>query len=166
MKVGIESCEDLFNKLMFEKERFESDWSDYNFFNFVVTAWHLQNDWLKNNKDNRPEFAMRKINTSPEEMKEVLNITRDIANGSKHFKLDASSEKKKVVTEVHPPEIRDWHSYFFGPKPAVSTVKSYYSVADLSYLITEYFKWIFNDSESAESFPENIQKHLDYCKIE
>ncbi len=107
---------------------------------------------------------MRKINTTPEDMKEVINIARDIANGSKHFKLDAPSEEKRVVTEVHPAEIRDWHSYFFGPKPTISATKSYYSVADLSYLITEYFKWIFNDSESAKHIPESIEKHLDRCK--
>ena len=164
MKIGLENCTELFAKLKFEKERLDSNWNEYDFFNFMVTAWHLQNDWLKNDRDNRPELAMRKINDSPVQMKEIMNIARDIANGSKHFRLDQPSEKKKVVNEVHPPEIRDWHSYFFGAKHAVSTNEAYYSVADLSGLIMRYFIWVFDDLQPAH-LPNGIQKQLDYCNL-
>lgn len=100
-------------------------------------------------------------------MMEVINITKDVANGSKHMVLDDKSLRRKVVTNIHPPEIRDWYSYFIaGPQFGISTKSSYYSVSDLVFLITSYFEWIFDDSMSADIFPENIEKHLEYCKIE
>ena len=163
MKVGIDSCHDLFEKLKFEKSRLEKEWNEYDFFNFVVTAWHLQNDWLASDKIGRPTLAMRKINQAPPIKNEVMKNARENTNGSKHFKLDQKNENNKVVVKIHGPEIRDWHSYFFGPKYGISTQSSYYSTSDFIFIIYEYFAWVFDDNTSAKSLPEKIQKHLEYC---
>jgi|SRR5690554_117469 len=165
MKVGLGSCTDLFEKLKYEKLKLDEEWNAYDFFNFTVTAWHLQSDWLKNDREGRPAHAMRKINQAPEQMKEVVNIARDITNGSKHFKLDKPNMDKKVVEKVHAPEIRDWHSYFFGPKHGISTKSAYYTTSDFLFLVHEYFVWIFSDNLSATEFPKNIAEHLRLCNI-
>jgi hypothetical protein len=164
LKVGIGTCKELHAKLQREAEKLDSDWNEYDFFNFVVTAWHLNYDWLKNDVANRPKFAMKKSSMAPLQMREVIKIARDLANGSKHFTLSAKSAKEQVITEVHPPEIRDWHSWFFSaPKHGVSTKNAYYSVSDFTYLIMEYTNWLFDDSTL--DFPDKINKHLKYCKI-
>ena len=162
MIIGIRNCRDLYEKLRFEKNKLDSEWNEYDFFNFIVTAWHMQNDWIKNDKTKRLYSAKQKIKQAPSDMKEVVNIARDIANGSKHFKLDKKSEDKKVVKEIHEPEVRSWHSYYFGPKYGISTESSYFSSSDLIYLIWAYFEWIFDDSIKPKSFPDKIEKHLKY----
>ena len=166
MKLGLDNCSDLLEKLRYEKSKLDKEWNAYDFFNFTVTAWHLQNDWLKNDKEGRPNHAMRKVNQAPEQMKEVVNIARDIANGSKHFKLDKRNMEKKVIEELHEPEIRDWHSYFFGAKHGISTKTAYYSTLDFVSLIHNYLEWVLSDNLSESEFPEEIEKHLKFCKLE
>lgn len=166
MKIGLSNCRDLLNKLQYEKSRLDNEWNEYDFFNFVVTAWHLHTDWIEKNREGRPVKAMKKFKASPNTMKEVINISRDIANGSKHFNLNLKSEKNKVVTQVNEPEIRDWHSYYFGPKYGISTDLAYYSVADFIFIIGSYFEWIFDDEIEINMFPPKLIKHLNYCKID
>ena len=165
MKIEIESCVDLFSKLKYEKSKLDKEWNSFDFFNFTVTAWHLHNDWLKNDKYNRPNLAMRKIDQALPQMKEVVSIARDLSNGSKHFKLDKPNMEKKVVEKIHAPEIRDWHSHFFGPKYGISTKSAYYSTADFIYLLYEYLAWVMSDNQPAEVMPQKIIKHLDFCKL-
>jgi|SRR5690554_1052047 len=162
MKIGLESCSDLHQKLKYEKSKLDEKWNAYDFFNFTVTAWHLQNDWLKNDIKGRPTHAMKKIHQLDEQMNEVVRIARDIANGSKHFKLDRPSMAKKVVDGISKPETRDWHSYFYGPKHGISTKTSYYSTSDFIFLIDEYFTWIFSDDLPTTDLPKSIIDHLNY----
>ncbi len=164
MKIGIKNCRALFKKLKFEKDRLDSKWNEYDFFNFVITAWHLQADWINNDKTENLDYPRSKINKVPPAMKEVIDIARDIALGSKHFKLDQKSEKRKIVKEIHEPEVRNWHSYYFGPKYGISTESSYYSSSDFIYLIFDYFEWVFDDSIKPCMFPEKIEKHLQSCR--
>ena len=46
--LGITSSLDMFNKLKYESRLLDNDLQNtYNAFNFIVTAWHLFNDWPK-----------------------------------------------------------------------------------------------------------------------
>jgi len=171
VRIGLTNCNRLYEKIYSDKKLLETKISEakfdeFAFFNFIVTSWHLYNDWLNADKLNRPALVHKKKKRTPALMLEVMNIARDITNGSKHLKLDQTNMKKKVVAEVHEPEIRDWYSYFIaGPQYAISTESSYYSVSDLLFLITDYFEWLFDDSIQPENFPEKLHNHLKYCKI-
>jgi hypothetical protein len=165
LKIEINSCVDLFEKLGYEKSKLDKEWNPFDFFNFTVTAWHLHHDWLNNDKSNRPTLAMRKVDQALPQIKEVVMIARDLSNGSKHFQLNKPNMKKKVVEKIHDPEIRDWHSYFYRPKHGISTKSAYYSTADFIFLLYEYLAWVMSDNQSAEVMPEKIVKHLDSCKV-
>ncbi|NKJ68198.1 hypothetical protein EX191_10385 [Vibrio chemaguriensis] len=160
MKVGIETVHELREKLKFERQRVTQSYHPYDFFNFVVTAWHLHHDWIKNDKQNRPNLFYKKVNQAPPQMKELVNATRDLANGSKHFRLDKPNDEKKVLTEVHKPEIRDHFTYVFGPQPGISVANAYYSIGELVDILDEYFEWLFDDLTPADSFPDKLQKML------
>ncbi|GHZ63236.1 hypothetical protein VCSRO175_1430 [Vibrio cholerae] len=160
MKLGIDTVHELRKKLKFERQRVTQNYHPYDFFNFVVTAWHLHHDWIKYDKQHRPSLFYKKANQSPPQMKELINAMRDLANGSKHFILDKASEEKKVITSVHEPEIRDHFTFVFGPQPGISVCNAYYSVGELVYIVDEYFEWLFDDLIPADSFPENLHKIL------
>ncbi|HHC7102375.1 TPA: hypothetical protein ACN341_004567 [Vibrio parahaemolyticus] len=160
MKVGIETVHELREKLKFERQRVTQSYHPYDFFNFVVTAWHLHHDWIKNDKQNRPNLFYKKVNQAPPQMKELVNAARDLANGSKHFRLDKPNDEKKVVTEVHKPEIRDHFTYVFGPQPGISVANAYYTIGELVDILDEYFEWLFDDLTPADSFPDKLQKML------
>ena len=73
---GLHSPCDLLEKLKFEAERLEQNFNSYDFFNFVVTAYHLC-DWVEKN------FGLRKgdiLNSYLE-----IQICKDLANASKHY---------------------------------------------------------------------------------
>jgi len=48
--LGIYSSMDMFKKLKFESQRLEQGWHPYDAFNFLVTAWHLFEDWTKSDE--------------------------------------------------------------------------------------------------------------------
>ena len=158
LKIGIDTVNDLRHKLSFEKQRVLEKHHPYDFFNFVVTAWHLYHDWMKHDKDNRPRLFYKKVNSSPQQMKDLVNAIRDLANGSKHFSLDKPSDEKKVVTDIHEPEIRNFYTYFFGAQSGISIAESYYTIGELVEIIDNYFNWLFDDSISSDDFPESIFK--------
>lgn len=169
MKIKLESCLDMHQKLQFEYERLKTNnWHEYDLFNFLVTTWHLFHDWISQSWMNRPKWAQRKRDKhTPEEMMMVVNIARDITNGSKHFKLDSDAEGKKVIRDITDPEIRDWYGYFVsGPQPGVSTDTHYFSVPVLVDLLHQYMNWLFDDSIPPEQFPESLIKSLENNRIQ
>lgn len=111
--LGLYSSNDMFEKLKFESLRLRSDWQNpYDSFNFLVTAWHLLHDWPKSDGRLEPSRIKRQQTQLPPEMKFVLNIVRDLANGSKHFILDPKAEKNRQVNEVHTGNEVGWYQYF------------------------------------------------------
>ncbi|TNY95337.1 hypothetical protein CGK57_23310 [Vibrio parahaemolyticus] len=160
LKVGIETVNDLRDKLKYERERVIDTQHPYDFFNFVVTAWHLHHDWMKEDKENRPKLFHKKVNLSPQPIKELIKAIRDLANGSKHFRLDGKNEKKKVVLSVHQPEVRDYYSYFFGAQRGVSLEGAYYSIGDIVCIVDEYFDWLFDDNVPESDFPVKLLNYL------
>ena len=165
---GINTCFDLYDKLKHEGANLENNWNAYNSFNFIITAWHLHNDWLHSDKINRPKLATKKKNPpkTPEAMMSVVNALRDLTNGSKHFHLNKKSENKKVVTKTYSPIIGDWAAYFLhGPMIYVEIDRSTYSMWDLRHIVLLYFNWVFDDTIPANQFPIEIKKHLERCVI-
>ncbi len=93
--LGIESSLDMFEKLKFESLRLQLGWHPYDAFNFLVTAWHLFEDW-PNSDDSRALCRMKRQRTRlPREINFVLDVVRDLVNGSKHFYLKTSAAKKR-----------------------------------------------------------------------
>ena len=90
----IETPKDLLGKLQFDFERLETDPLDvYAAFDFFVTAEHIP-DWI-GNKAIKKEIP-------------ILRVVSHIANGAKHFEVNA--KRHKSVKGVH---IRDG---VFSPK--------------------------------------------------
>jgi len=155
--LGIDSCTDLFEKLKFEGARLQDDWHHYDAFNFAVTAWHLYFDWLQRDKSNRPKGASAKFDKQklPVEMVLILDVLRDLANGSKHLKFDGDSSKKRVVSETHSGETASWYAYFFHERIIGVTANDYYfSIRKLRDVTLRYFEWVFD--ETAQPFPGDL----------
>jgi hypothetical protein len=83
----LKSAADLIKKLRYEYDQLESDPDNpYIAFNFFVTAEHIP-DWLfpkKANKDKREQLRNNSL---------LLQICSHIANGAKHFEVEASHHK-------------------------------------------------------------------------
>lgn len=158
--LGIDSCTDLYEKLKFEGERLGQEWHPYDAFNFVVTAWHLYNDWLPKDRTEKPKLTGKKTAREklPQEMILVLDVLRDIANSSKHLQLELGSAEKRQVSETHNGEIDNHYSYFHHEGiPGVTTEGDYYfSIRKLRNICLAYFAWVFDDRLSASPFPGEL----------
>lgn len=92
---GLKNANDLFKKMLRDSEAIKKEVSSNNFFNFVVTAYHLC-EWVEKDPSYSKD-AKRQIHSLREQPQ--FKICRDIANASKHFKSkeitakEASSEK-------------------------------------------------------------------------
>jgi hypothetical protein len=165
---GINTCFDLFDKLKYEGDNLENSWNVYNSFNFIVTAWHLFDDWIDNDSENRPKLSTKKKGSrcTPSDMMQVIYLLRDITNSSKHFILMEKSIAKNVVTDVHPPIIGDAAAYFLhGPMIYVETADCIYSMWDIKYIVLLYFNWVFDDSITVTNFPSEIKEHVKRCSV-
>ena len=166
--LGLYSSKDMFEKLKFESLRLQSDWQNpYDSFNFLVTAWHLFHDWPKSDKPLEPSRIKRQVTQLPPEMKFLLNIVQDLANGSKHFSLDPKAEKKRQVDEVHTGNEVGWYQYFFRQRlPGVTAREHFYfNIRVLHNLVMCYFEWVFDDSKLAADFPNVLTEAILHCNI-
>lgn len=159
---GLKSPYDLYQKLVFEEKRLSSnaEWSNYDFFNFHVTATHLFDDWLKEEK--KESVSLRKrIEITPSEIFDVLKVLRDLTNGNKHRTLDARSENKRIAAVIDP-IIDDEYSYFFA-RYAIETSEFAFQVWDITEITLGYFHWLFDDN-STDEFPQEVIKLIENCK--
>lgn len=165
--LGIESSADMFDKLKYESSRLKQGWHPYDAFNFLVTAWHLFEDWTKSD-DSRSLCRMkRQRRRLPSEMEFVLDIVRDLVNGGKHFQLTPDSAQKRRVGEVHTGEEVGFYEYLFHESLPAVTVDGrwYFSIRVLHNIVLKYFDWVFDDSISIEDFPNEILEAILYCDI-
>jgi len=81
---GLKSPRDMLAKLRRDHVRLNEEVSSDNFFNFVVTAYHII-DWVKNNPS-VPASAKNDVGSVYGNT--YIAVCRDIANASKHFALD------------------------------------------------------------------------------
>ena len=161
-RFGLETCQDMYEKLKWEASRLEDGWSVYDTFNFVVTAYHLYIDWI--DKCGSPEEREKK-HLLPESAKMVLQSIVDLANGNKHWELShKGSLKHQVVKSVHKRTRGDWYAYFVaGPMVYVEFGDYVLSMRGLMYQVLGYFKWIFEDGDVA--FPRELQDQLEQSRI-
>ena len=158
----------MFEKLKFESLRLQKDWhNSYNTFNFLVTAWHLYHDWRASDHADTPSRIKRHFNQLPSEMQFVLDIVRDLVNGSKHFRLDTKAANKRRITETHTGKEVGWYKFFFHEKLPGVTVETnwYFSIRVLHNLVMKYFEWAFDETKLAKDFPIDLLEAILYCNI-
>jgi hypothetical protein len=165
--LGISSSFDMYEKLKHESIRLQQEWHPYDIFNFLVTAWHLFEDWTKSDDPKVLSRSKRNKDKLPNEMKLVLDTVRDLVNGSKHFQLHPEAAKKRIVGEVHTGNEVGWYSYFFHEHIPAVTVKDhwYFSVRILNNVVVRYFDWVFDDSSPVKEFPDDLLVAIRYCNI-
>lgn len=165
--IGIYSSLDLFEKLKHESDRLKKEWHPYDAFNFLVTAWHLFNDWPKSDPKDSPCRIKRQRARLPSEMNFILDIIRDLVNGSKHFQLDLNSASKRRVSEVHTGDEAGWYEFLFHEEIPAVTVDDYwyFSIRVLHNTIIKYYEWVFDDSKINTVFPDEIIATILHCNI-
>lgn len=145
-RLPLNSCEALFEKLKWDYEQLSKEWSPYCTFNFVITAYHLYQDWI--DQTGTKEQRKRKAKL-PEHGQLLFKVWRDITNASKHWELDRPSQKKQVVTSVSQPQIADWHAYFVtGPVIYVQVGDARPSLTQLADATLWSFKWLIEGEGS------------------
>jgi hypothetical protein len=85
---GFKSARDMLAKLQREHARLNTEVSSDNFFNFVVTAYHII-DWVEKDPS---VSASAKDDLSTMRKNIYLAACRDVANASKHFVLDYKNQ--------------------------------------------------------------------------
>ena len=159
-RFGLESCQDMHEKLKWEADKLEKSWGVYDTFNFVVTAHHLYVDWI--DSCGSPELIAKK-SSLPDPAKKVMQAIADLVNGNKHYKLtEGRSLKRQVVTKVYKPIIGDYYAYFVaGPMVYVDFGDFNLSMMELMHQVLGYFEWLFKDGDI--TFPLALQNHLNMC---
>ena len=165
--IGIATSDDLFQKLKRNSSNLCSGWHDYDAFDFLVTSWHLFHDWPRSDPPDAISRKKRQKAKLPNEMILVLDILRDLVNGSKHFQLDLSAAGKRRVDEIHNGEEVGWYEYFFHEDLPGVTVGDhwYFSIRVLHNIIMSYFDWVFDDSTPVRDFPADLLDAILYCNI-
>jgi len=86
----LKNSRDLFEKLKYDRSQFKENVQPYDFFNFVVTGYHLF-EWIKE----EPGLSKAAVNDlSLIWDADEFQVSRDIANGNKHFREKPGSVKE------------------------------------------------------------------------
>jgi hypothetical protein len=169
--IGINSSFDMYAKLCHESLRLQADWrNSFDTFNFLVTAWHLYHDWAKCEPKGSSTRLKRHRTQLPQEMVFVLDIVKDITNGSKHFNLSPEASRKRIVNEVHDGDEYGFYEFLFResmPGLDANSVKfkGYFSIRVLHNIIMKYFEWVFDEATPVDSFPKEIVEAINYCDL-
>ena len=155
-RVPLHTVNDMFAKLQWEHDRLQGDWSEYNSFNFVVTAYHLYRDWIPS-AGTRSQQQRRK--DLPLIAKKLARVLGDITNASKHWRLHSDGEAVRIVDAVNPPMIGDWDAYFnTGPLLYIDVAGAMLSMSDLSRLTMHVMRWIIQGRSNR--FPPGVKVQL------
>lgn len=154
-RISIHTCEGLFKKVEWEYEQLKQECGEYQTFNFILTAYHLYADWIETSGTREQKQRKNKL---PTEARHIFFVLRDVANASKHWKLDVKAQKKQVTTSVSPPAIRDWFAYFSGSVMYVETNGSLHSVPELASLTVKTLRWILESNNN--DFPVELEASL------
>ena len=161
-RFGLETCEDMYEKLKWEAARLEEGWSTYDTFNFVVTANHLYVDWLRV-CGRLDQTAKRDLLPAPAAL--VMQAIVDLSNGSKHWHMThEKSLERQVTTKVHERIRGNWDAYLkSGPMIFVEFSDYILSMRALRDLVLGYFEWIL--AEGSNPFPAELSQQLEQCRI-
>lgn len=164
-RFGLETCQDMHEKLKLDARRLEDSGSAYDIFNFVVTANHLYADWIDNcgSQENK---SKRESLSAPEKM--VMQCIVDLSIGGKHWQMTNKNSLERQVVKSHPERcINDWHAYLCGEQNGVILFFEFgsyrLSIIELKDLVLGYFKWIFEDHNTTH-FPADLQNQLELYK--
>ena len=140
-RLAIDSCEALFEKLKWDHAQLKKEWdSSYCTFNFVVTAYHLYQDWI--NSAGTDEQKSRKT-MLPSNGVLLFEVWRDITNATKHWELNERSQKQQVVDGISTPIVHDWHAFLVtGPVSYVQVGGTRLSMSGLVEVTMLCFKWL------------------------
>jgi hypothetical protein len=156
-RIPIDTCEGLFEKVKWEYKELELDWNEHRSFNFVVTAYHLYNDWFKSAGTREQKQRLNKL---PDNAIKLFKTLRDITNASKHFKLELDAQKKQIVTDVSTPVIAGWHAYLVtGPVIYITVDNARLSMPELASLTLECLTWILQGNPP--DFPQELIDRLE-----
>ncbi len=156
-RLGLHTCEDLLEKLRWEHGLLEKQWdSQFLAFNFAITANHLYADWIKSAGN---QAQRSRVNQLPGIGKKLFTVWRDVANASKHWKLDKKNRERQVVSEVSQPQIGDWYAYFIaGPVLYLTVEGAKPSLPELAEVTLKCFEWILESKD--QDFPLELEKTM------
>lgn len=164
--LGLSSSRDLYAKLQSDSARLTTDWGVYACFDFAVTAWHLQDDWVLSDPPKSPCRIKRGQTQRPKEMQLALDVIHDLANGSKHFHLDRRGQASRTITATRERKEAGWWPYLWHEDmPGVSVGSYEFSIRVLRNIIMAYFDWVFDDATPVTAFPTQIKLTVQYCDI-
>lgn len=164
----LQSSKDVYSKLLKNSCRLRESWDADDATDFIICAWHLFEDWTKSDENRSLNRTKRNRNKLPTAMNLILDVTRDLANGSKHFQLDPKPARSRRVSEIHDGLEANFYSYCFHESiPGVTLNDGYYfSVRVLHNILLAYFEWVFDDDQPARLFPKGILDSIRYCNIQ
>lgn len=148
-RLPIDSCEALFEKLKWDFQQLEKDWtSPYTTFNFVVTAYHLYQDWIKRAGSHEQRLRRSQL---PETGKLLFNIWRDLTNATKHWELNDYSKQQQVVNDITGPITGDWYAFLIsGPVFYIRVGGALPSLPELAQATISCFDWILTGENAIE----------------
>jgi len=162
-RIPLNTPEDLLDKLKLDYKELDNGRAEYKAFNFVVTAYHLFEDWIKKSpkSDLRLKKPRKRCENLPANARKLFDVLRDITNASKHFQLNEKSRNKQIVTDVSTPQIRDMHS-FYNNRPVlyVTVEDACPSLSELACLTLECITWILQGD--SDVFPPELIDRLDH----
>lgn len=160
---GLDSCKDMLEKLRWDATQMDAmELSAYSTFNFVVTAYHLYKDWVKESGD---EGMKARKAALPPKQRTVMQVLADLANGNKHFALKSElSKKNQVVTEVSRPMVGDWWTWFSGHDAIYIYFAGYdFNNGELRDHALRILEWIVEGDGAP--FPEALEENLERHRI-
>jgi len=155
---GISNKYDLFKKLKYDLNKLlneanlDRNITIYNTFNFLITAWHLHNDWTK-----EKSIYIEKKEKLPYEFKELIKAIKYLANGSKHKELTKGIEKNPIQ-EATKPIITNYYDYIYGEQVTIKINDKYESLSLLTVPLMDYFEWLLDDNKTADEIPNSVDK--------
>jgi hypothetical protein len=162
-RFDVNSCNDMYAKLLFEVNRLENGWSEFDSMNFVFTAHHLYVDWISRCGTSHAQSKKAELPPGPVL---VMQAVIDLSNGNKHWKVDRpGSLKKQVVTNVTSPLRGDWYSYLVaGPMVYIELNDYCISMRELTLQVCGYFAWILD--ENLSHFPSELVAQLEALRVD
>lgn len=163
---GFDTAKGVFEKLKRDVAILEADYRNKDaIFNFVITAYHLYDDWLK--KDPLISQLQRdKYNSTKNELKDLIGALYAVANSSKHSVLKeykVNNVDFNVVGTSYG-EVTDWLSFYLAKFPTINTKEAQYDLWQLDKVYVEYLEWVFNDQIISSTLPHSLEVKLNLFK--
>lgn len=130
---------------------------------FAVFSWSILKDWLAINEKSslRGEKARMialendKRLSKDHPIRLFCFMLRDLANGSKHQKLDERNQKKTPIDYVQTGNRGTWSDYLW--KRGALTVNlnngMFFGAPAIARITTDILNWVMNDSEPLDVLP-------------